>query len=145
MSRDVFQRTIQRTLDELPEQFRSHLDNVEIIVESECADDPSLYGLYVGIPLPERMTGSTDFMLMDAVRERDELTTHKAVDRGTMLRVERAATEADALEPLHTTLCGRLQTPMSIAQLIETSPESDSRLLNAVYQLKAKGIIAFTT
>jgi predicted Zn-dependent protease with MMP-like domain len=67
MSRDVFERTIQRTLAELPEQFRAHLDNVEVIVDSECADDPGLYGLYEGVPLPERMTGSTDGFAPDRV------------------------------------------------------------------------------
>jgi predicted Zn-dependent protease with MMP-like domain len=67
VSRDIFDRTIQRTLEELPEQFRSHLDNVEVIVESECAQEPGLYGLYEGVPLPERMTGSTDGFQPDRV------------------------------------------------------------------------------
>ena len=67
VSRDLFERTIQRTLDELPPQFREHLDNVEVIVESECAEEPGLYGLYEGVPLPERMTGSTDGFSPDRV------------------------------------------------------------------------------
>jgi predicted Zn-dependent protease with MMP-like domain len=67
VARDLFQRTIQRTLDELPEEFREHLDNVEVIVEHESLDDPTLYGLYVGVPLPERMTGSTDLVGPDRV------------------------------------------------------------------------------
>lgn len=53
-SRDVFTRTIQRTLDELPEQFAARMENVEVILESECAEEPDLYGLYDGVPLTER-------------------------------------------------------------------------------------------
>ena len=64
---DLFRNTIERTLAELPEQFRSHLDNVEVIVESECADDPEIYGLYEGIPLPERTAEGMDLRGPDRV------------------------------------------------------------------------------
>ena len=64
---DLFDTTIQRTLDELPAQFRDRLENVEVIVESADPDEPDLYGLYDGVPLPERMTGSTDFHGPDRV------------------------------------------------------------------------------
>lgn len=67
MARDLFEATIARTLAELPEQFRRHLDNVEVLVEHECAEEPDLYGLYEGIPLPERAMGSTDLVLPDRV------------------------------------------------------------------------------
>ncbi len=33
------------------------MSNVEIVVEEENAEDPDLYGLYLGIPLTERDTG----------------------------------------------------------------------------------------
>ena len=67
VSRDLFDTTIQRTLDELPAQFRDRLENVEVIVDRENPDEPDLYGLYVGVPLPERMTGSTDMQGPDRV------------------------------------------------------------------------------
>lgn len=54
VARDLFERTIQRTLDELPMQFRDRLENVEIIVESVWQEDPEIYGLYDGVPLTER-------------------------------------------------------------------------------------------
>jgi predicted Zn-dependent protease with MMP-like domain len=63
----VFQRTIERTLDELPSEFRRHLDNVEVLVESEWHEQPDLYGLYVGVPLPERSLGSEDLRGPDRV------------------------------------------------------------------------------
>lgn len=54
MARDLFHDTIERTLDELPDEFRAHLDNVEIIVESVWREEPDLYGLYDGVPLTDR-------------------------------------------------------------------------------------------
>lgn len=67
MSRDIFDRTIQRTLDELPEQFRARLENVEIIVDREWPDDPDIYGLYDGVPLTERSAGHDDMRGPDRV------------------------------------------------------------------------------
>jgi predicted Zn-dependent protease with MMP-like domain len=67
VSHDLFQRTIERTLDEMPFEFRRHLENVEVLLESEWADEPELYGLYVGVPLPERTTGSMDLRGPDRV------------------------------------------------------------------------------
>ncbi len=67
MSRDLFTDTIERTLDELPEQFRRLLDNVEVLVESECRDEPGLYGLYEGVPLTERTGGAEHLQLADRV------------------------------------------------------------------------------
>ena len=67
MPRDLFDRTIERTLEELPEEFASRLDNVQVIVDSEWPEEPDLYGLYVGVPLPERMAGSDDFRGPDRV------------------------------------------------------------------------------
>jgi predicted Zn-dependent protease with MMP-like domain len=54
-----------RVLDELPEEFREQLHNLEIVVQrrpskhqlSEMELDPHeevLYGLYEGVPLPDR-------------------------------------------------------------------------------------------
>ena len=54
-----------RVLDELPEEFREQLHNVEIVVQPRPskrqmqemeldADDDVLYGLYEGTPLPDR-------------------------------------------------------------------------------------------
>jgi predicted Zn-dependent protease with MMP-like domain len=54
-----------RVLDELPDEFRDQLRNVEIVVQKRPSkrqlremeldeDDEVLYGLYEGIPLPDR-------------------------------------------------------------------------------------------
>jgi predicted Zn-dependent protease with MMP-like domain len=67
MARDIFDSTIERTLDELPQELRSRLENVELIVQGEWPDDPGLYGLYDGVPLTERTTGATDMRGPDRI------------------------------------------------------------------------------
>jgi len=45
---------VRGALDSLPEHVQRAIDNVAVLVEDEDADDPDLYGLYVGTPLGER-------------------------------------------------------------------------------------------
>ncbi|HYM63708.1 MAG TPA: metallopeptidase family protein [Gaiellaceae bacterium] len=52
-----FQEHVERAIDSLPPELRKAMSNVEIVVEEENAEDPDLYGLYLGIPLTERDTG----------------------------------------------------------------------------------------
>lgn len=67
MAEDIFQRVVARTLDELPAPFSELLDNVAVLVEHEHPDEPDLYGLYEGVPLPERMAGHDDLRGPDRV------------------------------------------------------------------------------
>ena len=48
---------MERAVDSLPPELRKAMSNVEIVVEDQNAEDPDLYGLYLGIPLTERDTG----------------------------------------------------------------------------------------
>ena len=48
---------MERAIDSLPPELRTAMSNVEIVVEEENAEDPDLYGLYLGIPLTERDAG----------------------------------------------------------------------------------------
>jgi predicted Zn-dependent protease with MMP-like domain len=50
----TFDDQVRRALDSLPGELRHAMSNVEIVVEDENAEDPDLFGLYLGIPLPER-------------------------------------------------------------------------------------------
>ena len=69
-----FERLVARALDELPDEVLAMLDNVDVVVEDEPtleqvaadrgrgdADDdrhqPTLFGLYEGVPLVERGQG----------------------------------------------------------------------------------------
>lgn len=61
---DRFQRLVDEAVASLPEQFRNAMTNIAIVVEddptleqlAEVGIEPpdSLYGLYEGIPLPDR-------------------------------------------------------------------------------------------
>jgi predicted Zn-dependent protease with MMP-like domain len=50
----TFEEHVERALASLPEELRSAMTNVAIVVEDENAEDPDLFGLYQGIPLTER-------------------------------------------------------------------------------------------
>ena len=89
------------------------------------------------------IAGSTDFLLMDAVRERDELGARPPIDRSVTVRLVRAPTPEDELGPVPLKLCDALVAPATIAVLLAGSLESDARLLNALHLLKEKGIVAF--
>ena len=48
---------MRAALEGLPPELRAAMENVEIVVEDENAEDPDLLGLYLGIPLTERDSG----------------------------------------------------------------------------------------
>ncbi len=50
----TFNDHVRAALDELPPHLAAALENVAVIVEDENPDDPDLFGLYRGVPLPER-------------------------------------------------------------------------------------------
>ena len=67
MNHQDIRKVVARLIDRLPRQFREQLRNVEFVVEDRPSEelllaeelDPeeeTLYGLYQGIPLPERST-----------------------------------------------------------------------------------------
>lgn len=66
MEREVFEEIVERVFHNLPEQFKSAVDNVRIVVEDFPSDDlvrslhlqsrHHLLGLYQGIPLTLRGT-----------------------------------------------------------------------------------------
>jgi predicted Zn-dependent protease with MMP-like domain len=49
-----FEEHVRRALESLPQDLRDAMSNVEIVVEDENAEDPDLFGLYLGIPLVDR-------------------------------------------------------------------------------------------
>lgn len=66
--REEFEALVEEALEQLPEEFAAALDNVAVMVEEEPSgddlegvgidpDDPDrdeLFGLYQGVPLPDR-------------------------------------------------------------------------------------------
>lgn len=62
LSQEEFEDAVADALDEVPQGLLDRLDNVVFLIEDEPTDDQrgcthagDLLGLYVGIPLPERM------------------------------------------------------------------------------------------
>lgn len=51
---ESFEDLVQEALDSLPPDLTAFMENVAVVVEDENPDDPDLYGLYHGVPLPER-------------------------------------------------------------------------------------------
>jgi predicted Zn-dependent protease with MMP-like domain len=49
-----FDDHVRAALDELPPHLVKALKNVAVVVEDENPEDPDLFGLYHGVPLPER-------------------------------------------------------------------------------------------
>jgi predicted Zn-dependent protease with MMP-like domain len=50
----TFEEHVERALGSLPPQLRQAVRNLELSVEDVHPDDPDLFGLYEGVPLPER-------------------------------------------------------------------------------------------
>ena len=50
----TFDDHVRAALDELPPNLADALTNVAVVVEDENPQEPDLYGLYHGVPLPER-------------------------------------------------------------------------------------------
>jgi len=50
----TFDDQVRAALDSLPSGLARALRNVAVVVEDENPADPDLFGLYEGIPLPER-------------------------------------------------------------------------------------------
>ena len=49
-----FDAHVRAALDSLPPDIAAALRNVAVVVEEQNFEDPDLYGLYEGTPLPER-------------------------------------------------------------------------------------------
>ena len=75
MKRQAFYKLVQQALDRIPAKFQAAMKNVAIVVEDrpgpEAIDltdgeDDALYGLYQGVPLPER-TGEDSGTMPDVI------------------------------------------------------------------------------
>jgi predicted Zn-dependent protease with MMP-like domain len=50
----TFEEHVSAALDSLPAHLAHALDNVAVVIENEHPEDPDLFGLYEGVPLPDR-------------------------------------------------------------------------------------------
>ena len=49
-----FEEIVRRAVESLPAELREAVRNVEIAIEEEWPEDPEIFGLYEGVPLPDR-------------------------------------------------------------------------------------------
>ncbi len=61
-----FDEIVARALRSLPQDLQAAVRNIEIAIEEQHPDDPDLFGLYEGVPLPER--GDWNAQLPDRIR-----------------------------------------------------------------------------
>ena len=81
---DTFEQLVAEALDEIPEPFATHLENVQVVIEAEPSPEQleglggpdELFGLYEGVPQTERGQGYT-FVLPDKI----------TIFRGPILRI----------------------------------------------------------
>lgn len=66
VSDDVFEELINDALDQIPEEFARRMVNMVVLARPYNEDDPSLLGLFHGVPLPEQHANHTGY-LPDAV------------------------------------------------------------------------------
>ena len=50
----TFEEHVRAALESLPARLAQALDNVAVVIEDENPEDPDLFGLYEGVPLPDR-------------------------------------------------------------------------------------------
>jgi predicted Zn-dependent protease with MMP-like domain len=50
----TFEDHVRAALDSLPAELVGAMRNIAVLIRDENADDPDLFGLYEGTPLPER-------------------------------------------------------------------------------------------
>lgn len=76
METERFEQLVARAIEELPEEFRERLENIDIVVEDEPSPAQrraehlrprdTLLGLYEGVPLTERTQGY-DLVMPDKI------------------------------------------------------------------------------
>jgi predicted Zn-dependent protease with MMP-like domain len=58
MSDEEFETIVRQTIQSLPKEFLSQLDNVEVVIDDEAPPDLPLLGLYRGVPKTKRVSYS---------------------------------------------------------------------------------------
>ena len=94
VSRDRFESLVAEAMDAIPEPFASALDEVAVVVEDHAPPGPPLYGLYVGVPLPEGTTR------LGVLPPRIAIYVHPLVDH--------CRTEAELVEQVRVTVLHEL-------------------------------------
>ena len=57
LASEQFQAWVEEALDDLPDDLRRSMSNVEIVVDEESPAESPILGLYQGVPLTRRTSG----------------------------------------------------------------------------------------
>lgn len=66
VTQEEFEEMINDALDTIPDEFAKHMTNMVVLARDFNEDNPTLLGLFEGVPLPEQHSNHTGF-LPDAV------------------------------------------------------------------------------
>lgn len=66
VTQEEFEAMINDALDAIPDEFAKHMTNMVVLARDFNDDDPTLLGLFEGVPLTEQHSNHTGF-LPDAV------------------------------------------------------------------------------
>lgn len=66
VTQEEFEAMINDALDTIPDEFAKHMTNMVVLARDFNDDDPTLLGLFEGVPLTEQHSNHTGF-LPDAV------------------------------------------------------------------------------
>lgn len=81
VDRPTFERLVAQAMDSIPEPFLTALHEVAVVVEERApADDPDLYGLYLGVPLSEPWAASGELPPVIAVYMRPLIDDCETID-----------------------------------------------------------------
>ena len=86
----TFDDHVAAALDSLPRDLAAALQNIAVVVEDEHPDDPDLFGLYEGTPLPDRgdMAGSLpDRITIFRLALEDEFEDPESLEREIRITV----------------------------------------------------------
>ncbi|HOL21558.1 MAG TPA: metallopeptidase family protein [bacterium] len=81
MTKEEFERIVAKKIDILPDVIKQRLENVEFFVEE--ASNPSLLGLYQGIPFPKRRNPGYSLVMPDKI-----ILFKENIERGCRTREE---------------------------------------------------------
>ena len=62
VSDEVFESLIDDALDLIPDSFARHMTNVVVLARPHNPDNPSLLGLFEGVPLPAQHSNHTGYL-----------------------------------------------------------------------------------
>ncbi len=62
VTQEEFEEMINAALDTIPEEFARHMNNLVVLARDYNEDNPTLLGLFEGVPLPKQHANHTGYL-----------------------------------------------------------------------------------